>query len=907
MESAPSSRALLIRTVLPHFFSIFANCRYAMFAGILAAAVLFPSMAAAQSLQNPKIEMKSGWSMQSSLQTSGTGAEASKAGYAAQTWYAATVPTTVVAALVDNHVYPDPYFGMNLRQIPGTSYKIGSNFSNEDFPKDSPFRAPFWFRKEFMVPPNWEGKNAWLNFHGINYRANIWVNGQQIARSEDTDGAFRRYEFEVSRHLVPGRINALAVEVFPPTPHDLAITFLDWNPLPADKDMGIWGDVFLVASGPVAVRNAQVETRLDLPQLDKAQLTVRAELRNATSQPVQGTLRGQIEKAQFSQPVTLAPNESKEVTFSPDQFAQLQIDHPRIWWPYQMGTPERYDLHLEFDIGDRPSDDLAMKFGINQITSHLNKKGHLQFTVNGRDILIRGGGWTPDMMLRQDPSRWEDDFRYVRGMNLNTVRLEGKLMGDEFFDLADRDGILLMAGWCCCDHWEKWKKWKADERRVATASLHDQAARLRNHPSVIAWLNGSDNPPPPEIEKSYLAVLKQLHWPKPIVSSAGEEKTSVTGESGMKMTGPYDYVPPNYWLEDKENGGAFGFNSEASPGPAIPTTSSLKKMLPADKLWPPNEYWDFHAGGEQFKDVGLYNNALEQRYGPAKSLPDYEWKSQASAYEAERAMFEAFGRNRPDATGIIQWMLNNAWPSIIWHLYDYYMRPSGGYYGTKIACEPLHVMYSYDDRSTAILNNKAESYSGMKVTAKVYDINAKQLYTHDETVDSVPGSVVRSFKIPADIPGLTPAYFLKLTLQDSAGAIVSSNFYWLSTRPDLLAEDGHTWFYTPEKSYADFRSLARLTPVSLAYSLKTESHGDEVSAQVHIANPTDHLAFLVHLRLSRGQGGEEILPILWDDNFFSLLPGESRDISATYWQRDAGKDEPGLEVSGWNVKTANPQ
>jgi exo-1,4-beta-D-glucosaminidase len=875
-----------------------------IFAAMIAATA-WPGAALAQSPENPILPLKTNWQIQSSRVLGAGGSAISQPGFPTPDWFPASVPTTVIAALVDDKIYPDPYYGMNLRSIPGTNYKIGDNFSYDEMPKNSPFRVSWWYRTEFQAPADWQGKSVWLNFRGINYRANVWLNGKQIAKSDEVAGAFRRYEFEVGAALVPGKMNALAVEVFPPTPHDLAITFVDWNPLPADKDMGIWGDVFLVPTGPVAVRNPVVETKFDLPSLDNAHLTIRAEMRNASSQAVQGVLRGKIADAEFEQLVSLTPNEAKEFTFAPEQFPQLNFDHPQIWWPYGMGAQDLYDLHLEFDIGQEASDHVTLRFGIDEITSRLTPKGHLQFAVNGKDILVRGGGWSPDMMLREDPRRWENDFRYVRGMNLNTVRLEGKLMSDEFFDLADRYGVLVMAGWCCCDHWEKWKNWGPEERRVATASLHDQIARLRTHPSLLVWLNGSDNPPPAEIEKSYLAVLKQLHWPKPMISSASEKRTSVTGASGVKMTGPYDYVPPNYWLEDHEHGGAFGFNTETSPGPAIPTVDSLKRMMPEKALWPINEIWDFHAGGGQFKDLGLFNEALDKRYGPAKNLADYEWKSQAMAYEGERAMFEAFARNRGTATGVIQWMLNNAWPSTIWHLYDYYMRPAGGYFGTKKACEPLHVQFSYDDRSVVVVNDETNSFIGLKVTAKVYDVNATEKYTNIQAVDSPAGSATSTFKVP-EVRGITTAYFLKLTLEDSDGKVVSSNFYWLSTKADELAWAGYTWYFTPQKSFADLRDLARLTPVSLKYSTDTQ-HGDiDGSTTVHIVNPTDHLAFLVHLRLTKGLGGHELLPILWDDNYFELLPQQSRDIKATYRLSDLGDASPELEVSGWNVTTAAP-
>jgi exo-1,4-beta-D-glucosaminidase len=862
--------------------------------------------AAAQNASLALLELRSHWSLQSSAKVYGNGASISQPGFAAQSWYAASVPTTVVGALVDAKVYPDPNFSDNLRRYPGMSYKAGDNFSNEDMAKDSPFRVSWWYRTEFEVPAAWAGKSVWLNFLGINYRANIWVNGQQIAKADEVAGAFRRYEFEIGRLIYAGKANAVAVEIFPPAPHDLAITFVDWNPLPPDKDMGLWGRVFLRASGDVSVRHPQVETQLDLPRLDVAHLTVRAQVHNSSPAPVEGLLRGLVGSSEISQRVSLGAGETREIVFTPQQFQQLNFTQPLIWWPYTMGAQNLYELQLEFDVADAASDILRMKFGIDEISSHMTPKGHLHFVVNGKEVLIRGGGWTPDMFLHQDPARWEDDFRYVRGMNLNTVRLEGKLMDDQFFDLADRYGILVMAGWCCCDHWEKWKSWKANEREVSTASLRDQARSLRNHPSVLAWLNGSDNPPPADVEKAYLDVLHEVHWTKPIVSSASAGKTSVTGPSGVKMSGPYDYVPPDYWLLDMQHGGAFGFNTETSPGAAIPPIDSLKQMLPEKALWPMNELWNYHAGGGPFRDIKLYTDALERRYGPPTGLADFEWKSQAMAYEGERAMFEAFARNRGTSTGVIQWMLNNAWPSIIWHLYDFYMRPAGGYFGTRKACEPLHVQYSYDDQSIVVVNDTLQDAADLKVTAKIYDLDAKEKYFHDATLGAPALSSARAFKLPEPNVAST-AYFLQLTLQDAGGAKVSSNFYWLSAKPDVLLMEGHTWYYTPEKTYADFRELGRLAKVSLAYTSEFEPGADEGTERIHLTNPTDRLAFLVHLRLTRGADGEEVLPILWDDNYFELLPGESREITAKFRTRDLGGAVPAIAISGWNVSSATPR
>ena len=236
-------------------------------------------------------------------------------------------------------------------------------------------------------------------------------------------------------------------------------------------------------------------------------------------------------------------------------------------------------------------------------------------------------------------------------------------------------------------------------------------------------MNGSDNPPVAEVEKKYIEIVKELDWPNPFESSATERPTEVSGKTGVKMTGPYDWVPPNYWLLDKTRGGAHGFNTETGPGPAIPPIESLRKMLPEDHLWPVNTWWDYHAGGGAFKDLKIFTTALNARYGPSGGVEEFARKAQVMAYEGHRAMFEAFGRNKYTSTGVIQWMLNNAWPSMIWHLYDWYLRPGGSYFGAKKANEPLHIQYSYDDGSVVVVNSFYQAYPGMKARAWVYNID----------------------------------------------------------------------------------------------------------------------------------------------------------------------------------------
>jgi len=861
------------------------------------------------------MQLRQGWAIQSSDEVREGGAILSTAGYQPRGWYPATLPTTVLSALVRANIYPDPYTGMNLRSIPGTTYPISSNFSNALMPPDSPFRHSWWYRTQFDLSADYKGKTVWLGFDGMNFRANVWLNGKQIATSDKMAGAFRLFDLDATAAAKPGEANYLAVEVFAPLPHDLAITFVDWNPQPSDKNMGLWRDVTVYSTGPAVIRFPSVATHLSQ---GAALLTIRAEVTNAEDRAVDGVLKAKIEAVELSQPVHLAAHETRVLHFTPEQFAQLKFANPRLWWPVQAGAQNLYPLDLNLEVAGQVSDSKSIKFGIREVTSEVDAAGHRLFHMNGKNILIRGGGYSFDMMLRSTPEQQEATLKYVLDMNLNAVRLEGKLEDDHFLELADQYGVLVLAGWCCCDHWEQQNTWDTEDETIAAASLRDQLRRLGRHPAVFDWLYGSDNPPPAKIEKMYLDIIKEVEWPNPYQSSATEKATQLGGKTGVKMSGPYEYVAPSYWEVDTKVGGAFGFNTETSPGPAPPPIESLRRMFPADHLWPMDAVWDYHAGGEQFKDIHVFAEALDKRYGPSKSAEDFARKSQMQAYEGERAMFEAYGRNKFTSTGVIQWMLNNAWPSTIWHLYDWYMRPGGGYFGAKKACEPLHVQYSYDDRSIAIVNSYFKPFTGLSVTAKVYNLDGSEKFSKTAPLDIAENASARAFTLP-QIAGLSPTYFVSLTLADASGAQVSRNFYWLSTTPETLDLDHSTWYDTPTITFADYTALNSLPQVDLNVTAHTAAQGTDRVTTVTVTNPAKTVAFAVHVKVNRSAGGEEFLPVLWQDNYITLMPGESRQIAATYSAaaarggrgqggggggggRGAAGAAPSVEVEGWNVK-----
>jgi len=851
------------------------------------------------------VELLGGWQIQSSCEAKASGELVSKTGFSTSGWHQTTVPNTVVGALVDDKTYADPTYGTNMKNLPGMNYSAATFFANQDMPDSSPFKCAWWWRNEFMVPASFAKKNISIRFPGINYRANVWFNGQKVGDAKEIAGTYRIFEFDLTKLAKPGAKNVIALEISAPGKEDLGITWVDWNPTPADKNLGIWKTVTLDAHGPVVIRNPFVRTRLNA-DFTAAELTVSVDLRNDSRAAAKGTLIAEIDGKVMKIPVELSAGETKAVRLEPEQFAALRLPQPKLWWPYTVGTPYLYKAKLQFDQAGTVSDSTTVSFGVRQVTSELTDKGHRLFKINGRRILIRGAAWAPDMFLRPMSKKLDADLRYVKHMGLNTVRLEGRIDRDEFFNKTDEMGILVMPGWTCCDMWEQWKDWTDDTRKIAAASMADQARRLRNHPSVFVWLYGSDGPPPADVEKMYLSVLSEAEWPNPSLSSASETPTTVTGKSGVKMTGPYEYVPPVYWLADTQAGGAHGYNTETSPGPAIPTLESVKRFIPAEHLWPIDEVWNYHAGGERFTTVNVFTDGLNRRYGPAASLEDYERKAQAMAYDGERAMFEAYGRNKYTSTGVIQWMLNNAWPSLIWHLYDYYLVPGGGYFGTKKAMEPLHVQYGYDDQSVAVVNDTYVERANMKVRARVYSLDGKLLADQEHSVDVPADGAVKAFDLPK-AEGLTMTFFVRLDLRDARGRAVGDNFYWLSAKADTLdwAKKQDT-VYTPQAEFGDLTGLAALPPVRLETSAAVEqpAGAKEGKAHIRVKNPSNGVAFQVRLRLAKKPDGLDVVPVFCDDNYFSLLPGEERLISVRYDTAQLQGAHPVIQVGGFNIKPA---
>ncbi len=843
------------------------------------------------------------WQIQSSAKAQQSGAEVSSAGYSTRDWYPVSGRATVMAGLLENGTYKDVFYSDNLRTAaePDSSGNV--------------FVIPWWYRSEFTLGEGGRDTHTLLRINGIISSADVWLNGNLVAEQAAVAGAYPVHELDVT-HWVHAGINTLALRVHPADPRSsLSIGWVDWNPTPPDNNMGPWRGVDIVRTGPVEIRFPQVTSALSLPDRSRAALNVKVQARNLDTSPHEATIAGVVAGVSLRRTIHLDPGQTQTVSFSPKSDPRLDLNHPQVWWPVGMGAHPLYSLQMSAAVDDVISDRAGTTFGVRSVSSHLTPQGYQQFVINGKPVLIRGAGWTPDMFLRDDPKRMETEFSYVVNLGLNTLRSEGKLEDARFYDLADRDGIMILAGWECCDKWESWAKtggepWDASDEKVAAASMASEARLLRNHPSVIGFLIGSDYAPPAAIAKMYVDTLHAEDWPLPIIAAAVPQATAETGPSGMKMEGPYSWVPPAYWYADKL-GGAFGFDSEVSAGASIPLLDDLARMLSPQELealWKYPQARQYHASAAWsiFATIEPFDTALTNRYGPPKNLADYVAKSQLENYDNVRAQFEAFNAHTDAAkpsTGVIYWMLNNAWPSLHWHLYDYFLNPAGAYFGAKIANEPVHIQYSYDTRAIMLVNHTLNNEHGLQAMIRIRNLDGDVPYERRQQHIDLAGNSTRQLEtLPAPV-SLSRVYFIELELASADGKPMSRNVYWLSTQADDLDWAHSNWYLTPVTRYADLTPLQSLPTATakVRATMRHEGAGDIATVTLTVPPSSKAVALFQHVSIKRSADGELMLPILWSDNDVTLWPGESLTLTAHF--ATPGSAAPVVEVSGWNIPT----
>jgi len=699
-----------------------------------------------------------------------------------------------------------------------------------------------------------------------------------------------------------------------------------------DRNAGVWKPVTLYATGAVKLSNALVNTDLPLPSTTPASLTVHVNVANGSSADVAGTVEGEISRdgkstIKFSQPIRLAAGETREVTFAPGEFSQLVVRDPDLWWPYTLGNPALYNIQLKFIVLGHESDSLSARFGIRQVTQHrdqdeqfasVGKGGNFYLQINGRDYLIRGGAYTPDLLYRDDPDREATAIRYAKDLGLNMIRWESKISSERILNMADEAGIPVMFGWMCCEQWELWRLWSDEDRKVAQESLRSQILMLRSHAAAFIWANGSDGLPPHPIRDQYHAILKDLHWQNAVVDTVSSFAIKPDGErewDGIHMQGPYTWRPPTFWFSGKYVG-ARGSCAEQGDNESVQPYESLRKFIPADKLWPINEYWSFHSGA--LRGSNLLNNArleLDNRYGPSASAQDFSRKAQLGAYEDTRAQFEDYAANGwQNHKMTIYWMLNSVWPSFYAHLYDYYQKPGGGYFGAKKGLRPLSIVfdaYARGDHSSAtvtVTNQTPVEQDGLRAKVRIYDLEGKmRLEQSADDVRVAYGGAVAALKLPR-LRDIGPVYFVRCELFDRTGRRVAENVYWQSLKdddiggyPDRNADDNPP--LDPKRvTWADFTALNTMPRAKL--EMEAVLHhlaGNRNEVEVKLHNPSTRIAFFERLEVTADKGGNEILPITYSDNYVSVFPGETETVFGTYDATLGGPGRPWLKLEGYNT------
>lgn len=845
---------------------------------ILTAAVALAATAAPTSRTN----LHSGWKVQSSARA---GTDGSKLGDLSE-WYDATVPSTAMGVLCENGVYgPELLEGLNYKTIDRTQFDV-----------------PWWWTTTFEVPVPSEGDRVLLELDGITYRADVWVNGKLVAPAKDIYGTFRRHSIDITPYA--GKDNTLALLVYRAQGGEPNMGFVDWNPRPADENLGVFRPVWVhVVSGGVQLSDPAVKSKVNTSTLDEAWLTVEATLKNTSGKTVDGNLVARFDGRTLRRSVSLAPGETHTISVSASDDEALHIRNPRLWWTHNLGTPEMYSMDLSFEADGKTTDRTNVKFGIREIEDYFTDDQQRGFRLNGKPVLVRSAGWTDDIFLRNDSARNETEASYVRDMNLNSIRFENVWgTSEHIYDLCDSLGLLAFTGWSCQWEWPQYLGSPCDkfggistpeDMDLVAESLGHQVAWLRNHPSIAGWFVGSDMLPRPELEERYIKVLSKLDN-RPCITAAKQKISDLSGPSGTKMLGPYEYVAPNYWYDPNAKGGAWGWNTETCIGAQFPQKESILRMIPDDQLWPAGEAWSYHCtGAEGMNSLKVIDGVIEGRYGGASSFDDYMRKAEWINYDGTRTMFEAFRARIPRATGIVQWMLNSAWPSLYWQLYDHYLVPTSAYYSLRHSNAPVQLIYDYGKRAVVAVN---ESAGTVKATASMErhaaSGNGHGIIDSKEIIIE-PYSVVDVFQVedPAELQ------FVFLSLDSPTGKSISENFYVLSPEQDESDWEHGDWYIMPVKKHADYTGLSKLPEAVVKTSV--ERHGDTV--YVTLQNRSDGVAFFNRLA-AKDKDGRLIAPALWSDNYFSLRPGQKKTVICRL-SNPAEAHSATITLDGWNTKS----
>lgn len=846
------------------------------------------------------------WQMYKAGDTKDAAEKISQPGYQTGQWMPAIVPGTVLNSLVHNNVYPEPYFGMNNKLdkniIPDLA-KVGRDFYT------------YWFRTEFDVPESYKGKIVWLEVGGINYRAEIWVNGYLLG---NMSGMFKPDYIDITDFARIGGKNALAIKVYPvdmpgtikPKRWGAAGEFhnggdgnmglnttmlmsVGWdftfNDGIRDRNTGIWKNISLYATDKAVIRHPFIKSELSKPGYDLAKETVSVEVTNPTHGNVKCTVKGEIlgENITFSKDLNLFRGETKEIRFTPEEFPQLVIKNPRLWWPLFKGKPELYELKLTVTVDGKVSDETKTRFGIREITSDQNTPDKSrQFFVNGKKLFIRGTNWIPEGMLRHSDERTYAELRYTKQSGINLVRMWGGGIAesDYFFQLCDEMGLLVWQ-----EFWMTGDTKHPHDGDLYLSNVEATVKRLRNHPSLAYYVSSN--------ESTEMPGAKEL-----IMKLDGTRGYQMQSEcDGVHDGSPYKQVNPMQHYENtaSERGSRVdGFNPEYG-APTIPTIETLREVMDEKDLWPINkEVWDYHDGGGFHLMSTMYTD-LTNHYGKSSSIEEFATKGQFVGAMNSKSIWEVwnynkFGYGDRYASGLLFWYHNCPVSQVCARMWDYSLEPTASLYHTQNALEPLHAQFDYLKNTVSVYNDYYEAFKNYKVTAEVYDLNSKKVWNKSQTIDIPEDGVVNDvFRI--DFPqNITQVHFIKLRLYNEKGKEVGNTFYWRSNDK----YEGSKTLTGPTSS--GFEDLSKLKQVQLKTKHKLSKNEDWQVMEMEVRNPSSTVAFFVQLQYL-DENGKPVRPSFYTDNFFSLLPGESKKVTI----ETALKNLPAngkFVVKGWNVK-----
>ncbi|MFB9845552.1 glycoside hydrolase family 2 protein [Mucilaginibacter ginsenosidivorans] len=903
--------------------------------------LIFTSHALAQNGVVKQVKLTN-FDLQSSALVKEPGSEISNPAYHSRVyWFPVKVPSTVLTGLVANHIYPDPYQGLNNMLIPDASDQFNKEYNLEQYSylpnEPNPWKKPYWYRTTFKVPATDKGHYFQLIFKGINYRAAVWLNGKLIADSAQMAGMFAEHNLDVSSEIKAGAENALAVKIYPldypgyPSKEQLQalgpfyenggptgdigknVTMLcsagwDWIPPVRDRNMGIWQPVFLRTTSAVTISRPQLITELPkLPDTSVANLKLNLTLANHSARAEAGKLRINIAPenftgaapVQYTEDVNVGGHESKGVKLN------KLFSNPHLWWPNNYGRANLYRVRLQYVNRDGSvADDTSFVFGVRTVGSKTTTvKGFVRrdFYVNGKRVHLDGGAWVPDMMVNRDSARYDYEMHLCRNANVNLVRIwgGGVTPPDAFWNAADRYGLMVWSDfWVTGDTQGEFKgspDWPL-EGNVFVTNVVSTIYRIRNHPSLLVWTGGNEGHARRELYDAMRNNIINLDGTRPFIpSSSGFAKLPQGWEgsypdnmpSGVYSGGPYAWRDPKIYYRLADAGRDWVFKDETGI-PSQPPYNTLAKVIP-NLVWdtklpfPLNNSWGYHDAATGAAQYDKYIEEMVKRYGQPATMVNFSDKMQLMNYVGYQGIFEAAGHKLNETGGVMLWKLNAALPSVVWQIYDWYLEPNAGYYAMQNACEPVHMQFNQDDSTVAVINRYHHPTADLRATVSIYNADSKLLKTFNAggvKLDSAGTKQIMPLK--EAMQGINEMVFVVMDLKDKAGKAVSHNCYWLSPGNDLKA-------------------LNNMPDAKVSVKVLGASKGkNEDKWILQVTNNSDKLAFFVRPQLM--VNGEEVMPAYWSSNYFTLAPHGDITVSVSAPAVKLGSNTPAIVVEGWNIE-----